>query len=567
MQPLNVFTYGGGPAGEVLRHVPAGSMRPAFAVSRQSLISAVSAPGIAEIGPAPLSPVSRRVLEADLQGSLLNDVSRRAAETDALLWDLFDERFGVEALSDGTYITRSPEAAKYVAKGAKPRAVAFGTNEHFELWSAAADSFLGRLSKKGLLARTFLLNIAWASLDENKQDAELPFGLSSAEANRAFVRYVDYLRNAGVHVIDHCDTWTAREHRWGPAPYNLHDDVYRSIATKVGAALRDAAVQTADNAPEYDERHHAQIREWASIDEFNAVQDGRVHHVVAPGPGQVFHLRSLIQKNDSDTLLVISHGALPRAKYSLPRFEWLASLESRSENLMFLADTALENFDDLELAWFTGNEADNLSARYAQLVNRAARQLGATKILFMGGSGGGFASLALAAQTPGSRALVFNPQTNVRKYWNKAVNHYVTRLFTTFTSASQLATLGSRTDVTKCYAPLGLKNHQVIYVQNDDDGHHLVQHLEPFANAVGMRPEPGVSDDGNVRILIDHFGEGHSMPYRLVLNPCVDIGLANWGEPLTEDRSLPANTILSDLLAELGAERPPPAAPPELKKP
>lgn len=553
MRPLNVFVYGGGPARELIPHVAAGTLRPNHFVSRQSLISAMSGASGALVASTTISSAENRLVSNDIRGSLLDDVTSWAAGTDVLLWDLFDERFGVDILSDGTYVTRSPERIKHVRiSDGQHRHIPFGTEEHYEIWRAAADRYVQLLADNGLLSRTYVLDIRWAALDETGADAELPFGFKSYEANSAFAPYINHLRVAGVKVLTHTETWTSRAHKWGAAPYNFHDEVYRAVAAKLVSALEEAGLPQAQEASARDERHNAAVYNWAAIEDFAASREGRIHHVVAPAPGQQYELRSLIQNNGSDTLLVISHGALPRTKYSLPRFEWLASLEGRPENLMFLADTALDPFDELELAWFTGDAADDLTKRYADLVARAAKQLAVKKILFMGGSGGGFASLALAAQSPGSRALVFNPQTNIRKYWNKAVASYVGHLFPELSSAVQLKALGARTDVTANYLLGKAINHQVVYVQNDDDGHHIERHLGPFAAAVGLKAVSGVSADGNIRLIVDRFATGHNMPYRTVLNPFVDVALAGWGQPLSQNPSLPENIAVAKLTADAG---------------
>lgn len=241
MRPRNVFVYGGGPAAALTNEPAKGSMRRSGFVLRQSLISAFSGPSAATIGPASSPrPVEVRLLNADIRGSLCGDIAAAAQQTDVVLIDLFDERFGVELLGDGTYITRSPERVKHVATAGPSRRVAFGNDEHFELWRAAADRFVSFLVGMNLLAHTYLLDIAWAHSDESGLDAELPFGLTSAEANIAFARYVEHLRHAGVRVVSHSSTWTSRGHKWGPAPYNFHEDVYAAVAAKLRLEVGDA---------------------------------------------------------------------------------------------------------------------------------------------------------------------------------------------------------------------------------------------------------------------------------------------------------------------------------------
>lgn len=555
MRPLNVFVYGGGPASTMLRDYSDGSLRQSGLVSRQSMISALAGTSGATIGaPASLGPGELRQLNDDIRGSLWRDLAQNAAKTDLVLMDLFDERFGVDQLGDGSFITRTPARVRHVTTGSvKSRFVAFGTDEHFELWSTAADKYVQVLGQMGLLPVTFLLDVPWAHSDENGDAVELPFGLKSHEANVAFGRYVDRLRHLGIKTVDLPQTLAYSRHKWGGAPFHLHDTVYHCLMTKLSDAVRQAMVDR-DVTPtlNWDERHRAETLRWTSIDQFDGSRRGRTHHVIAPSSeDHVFPLQCLLQNANSDTLLVVSHGALPRKKYSLPRFEWLASLETRSENLMFLADTGLEASGELELAWFTGSARDDLSLRYADLVSRVAADLGVDKVLFLGGSGGGFASLALAFQSPGSRALVFNPQTNIQRYWSKSVRQYADHLFPELDSPNQLRRLGGRTNMVTRYTAAPAPKTQILYVQNDDDAHHIENHLRPFAATFALEPESAIAKNGNVRLIVSHFAEGHNMPYRRVLNPFVDLALANWGASLDLGPLAPEDLAIHQVIDEL----------------
>jgi hypothetical protein len=103
MRPLNVFVYGGGPASALINDHTDGSMRRTGVVSRQSLISAMSGPSAATIGPASMpQPAEVRLLTADIHGSLCDEIGSRARNTDVVLIDLFDERFGVDSGTERT---------------------------------------------------------------------------------------------------------------------------------------------------------------------------------------------------------------------------------------------------------------------------------------------------------------------------------------------------------------------------------------------------------------------------------------------------------------------------------
>ena len=542
--PLKVITYGSGPAWELAHTYSVDSVHSLGHIGRQSLVSAMNGPSprITQADASTGPTVDRVVLE-DVQASLMDRIRQQAESVDLLIWDTNDERFGVVETGNSTYVTRSPQLMSApLSLPGTATFIAFGSDEHFALWQRASNKFVVFLKELGLLEKTVLLDVPWASLDEHGKNVALPYGLSPAEANSHFQRYHQHLADLGVQMISEEKTVSAADHRFGPAPFNFHDSVYHSVSQRLHQVL--AAQGRSNGSPgwNWDDRHKAEIKAWTSPNLANFSQRGRTEHLIRPRTkeSQTFPTRLLVENTGSDTLLVISHGALPRAKYSLPRFEWMATLAARDESRIFLSDTALESDSEFELAWFTGGAADDLTSRYADLVQKAAEQLGSTKIVFMGGSGGGFASLSLAAKVPGSRALVFNPQTAIRNYWNKSVDKYQKTLFPQLPDRSHLATFGSRVDLTRVAAP---EDNQVIYVQNDNDALHVEKHLTPYASRNGIQAETGVSSTGNVSIVLEHFAEGHNMPYRDVLLDFVDIAVAGWGKPLMHWDDFPESSL------------------------
>ncbi|MCC3269916.1 alpha/beta hydrolase [Arthrobacter gengyunqii] len=541
---MNVITYGSGAAWELVHTYSLGSVHPLGHIGRQSLISAMNGASL-DLNQTADNAGSRidRVVREDIQASLMERIRQQAEATDLLIWDINDERFGVVGTGNSTYVTRSPQlTAAHLSLPRETTVIVFGSDEHFALWQQASNEFVSFLKEQNLLEKTVLLDIPWASHDERGNDIALSYGLSPSEANSHFERYHRHLADLGVQILSESKTVSAADHRFGPAPFNFHDTVYHSVAQRLHQSLAETGRSTGTPGWNWDEQHKTEIKIWTSPQHANFGAPGRTEHLIRPRTKktEVFPARLLVENTGSDTLLVISHGALPRSKYTLPRFEWMATLAARDENRIFLSDTALEGDRDFELAWFTGNAADDLTSRYADLVRKAAGELGATKIVFMGGSGGGFASLSLAAKVPGSRALVFNPQTIIRNYWHKSVDKYQKTLFPELNDRTQLASFGTRVDVTRVVTPAA---NQIIYVQNDNDTLHVEKHLSPYAARNGLPAETGVSSTGNVSVVMEHFAEGHNMPYREVLLDFVDIAVSGWNQPLLSWDNFPESSL------------------------
>lgn len=542
--PLKVITYGSGPASELIRTYSTDSVQSLAHIGRQSLISAMTGPSLGVIPDAKATKLRvERVVRDDIQATLSERIREHAESADLLIWDIHDERFGIVTAPGATYLTRSPQLKK--ATLTLPRdsqVISFGTDEHLNLWQRSSSDFVFLLKEVGLLESTVVLDVPWAFVDEYGEDVALSYGLSPAEANTQFQRYLSHLKTLGVQVLSEQDVVSAAKHRLGRAPFNYPDSTYHSLASRLHRFLSDRGGSNGRPAWNWDERHQSEIKAWTSVEQADFRQKGRTEHLFRPlaAKNESLPARLLVENNGSDVLLVISHGALPRTKYTVPRFEWLATLSARGESRIFLSDTALEEHKDLELSWFTGYAGDDLTARYAELISQAAEQMGATKIVFMGGSGGGFASLSLAAKVPGSRALVFNPQTVIRNYWHSSVDKFQSTLFPEMKDRSGLASLGSRVDATLLPLP---EAHQIIYVQNDDDTLHVEKHLTPFALKNRIPVRSGVSENGNLSLILEHFASGHNMPYRDVLLDFVELAVSGWGEPLTPWHELPASPL------------------------
>jgi pimeloyl-ACP methyl ester carboxylesterase len=275
---------------------------------------------------------------------------------------------------------------------------------------------------------------------------------------------------------------------------------------------------------EYDKQHQAPVVRWADARLFRPGTD-RTHYVISPDRRrhETFPLETLWVPGTNNTMLVIFHGALPRDKYTLPRFEWLGTLDGRNDNLLFIADPALRLKGDLSIAWFTGTAEDDITRRAADLIRLAAESCGARQVLLLGGSAGGYAALMASAQVPGSRALAFSPQTTIAEYYPRFVRAYRETVFPQFTDMDAArAGLPGRLSALDVYRDTTAMTNSVHIVQNSGDDFHVENHLRPFLDQLGLSTETTTSEDGRVRVTLEYFSDGHGMPYRDILVQYVD---------------------------------------------
>lgn len=189
----------------------------------------------------------------------------------------------------------------------------------------------------------------------------------------------------------------------------------------------------------------------------------------------------LRRRSESDTLLVSFHGAVDRASRTPPVFMPAFPLTGNVPSQLAISDPALLEPGDFSLAWYAGQPGLALQQALPGVIRDAMRHLGASRVIFVGSSGGGFASLYYSWHFPDSVALVAVPQTNMRSYHRGHIRRYREALWPDATSD---AALSKRicTDVCPLYARE--VPNTVIYLQSAGDRFHLHSQLLPFATAI-----------------------------------------------------------------------------------
>ncbi|WP_299520989.1 DUF6270 domain-containing protein [uncultured Serinicoccus sp.] len=124
---------------------------------------------------------------------------------------------------------------------------------------------------------------------------------------------------------------------------------------------------------------------------------------------------------EGDTLVVRLHGAINRARTRVPFLAGLTSSQQSPQSFLLIQDPSLDRSRALTLGWYLGSPNTDGRSAVSTLIEQTREAVGATSVLLVGGSGGGFAALHLAARIPQSHALAFNPQTDLRRYIPRVV--------------------------------------------------------------------------------------------------------------------------------------------------
>lgn len=236
-----IFMYGSCVTRDGLPAFEAKGVRLSRYVARQSIISAMAGDHalseyVDKVSLA--SKFQREALIGDLSGSLLPELRQGLPESSYLIMDLVEERNGVWIDSLGKRATNSLElnqsgVLEHWDSGR--RLISFGSDEHFELWSASISAFVSEVMVLGAGHRASFIKARWAT--EGIEGDSFPFNTSKLDPSRMNAhsqRYFDYIEQmTPFHLLEVPKELclTTRRHQWGIAPYHYVPEFYNSIAS------------------------------------------------------------------------------------------------------------------------------------------------------------------------------------------------------------------------------------------------------------------------------------------------------------------------------------------------
>lgn len=187
----------------------------------------------------------------------------------------------------------------------------------------------------------------------------------------------------------------------------------------------------------------------------------------------------LTQLQDSSTVVFSFSGAVDRARHSLPFFTSTSLHKHAPASIIGVSDPSLVRGEELKLSWYAGDDRFAVQLALTELVHRIVDALDATRVVFLGGSGGGFAALYYAWRLPGSVALVSNPQTNL----NHAIRLHRDRYRAAcWPSLPEQTSLAQTIDVDLGALYASRCDTSVIYLQEASDFYHVKWHFGPFVS-------------------------------------------------------------------------------------
>ncbi len=226
-------------------------------------------------------------------------------------------------------------------------------------------------------------------------------------------------------------------------------------------------------------------------------------------------LPTLYSPGTSPVLTVLLHGALDRAKTTLPRFERVRTHAAFGGPVLAIGDPTLDLDRGLRLGWYLGTKPLDLPVVIAEWVRAVAEGCGARDIVVAGGSGGGFAAMHVASMLEGSTVFAVNPQTDLDGYFPRLVRPALDAVFGTGSAPRERTSVLDRVRATGA-------SFRLFYVQNSGDRVHVERHRDPFLRE--LHEQRGSVE---VRSVVIDSGPGHVGPkpaeYERLWRECIDM--------------------------------------------
>lgn len=254
---------------------------------------------------------------------------------------------------------------------------------------------------------------------------------------------------------------------------------------------------------------------YDSVDEFSrdAMAKNGMHTIYDGGLPIDLHLSV-----DSGKPLVIFLNARSSERtdsYRLPSFVGFGVVPAAGVSVLRINDPVLYTSRTLRIGWYAGAAGNPLLYSICQIINKVVDITEPKKIIFVGGSAGGFACLNFSRFFKDSLAVVWNPQTDLLKFSKEEVLEFTSSAFglTDFEACERILPALTASSMHKHYVGNVMKNY-LLYMQNIDDW-HVREHCKPFLKDTGRVAEDRLETkrfDERFFLYAADWGKGHASP-------------------------------------------------------
>lgn len=234
-------------------------------------------------------------------------------------------------------------------------------------------------------------------------------------------------------------------------------------------------------------------------------------------------------------VLVCLNAALSsRGNKTPPYFSGEGISNSTKSCLISFSDPST-HIEGIDLGWYIGNESwPSFQSDIAQFLDTFAKKL-SKKLVFFGGSGGGFASFAISTKLTCSATVIgMNPQFDISLY--PSAKEFATRAFPSAEISTEENFIDQRVEWNSFFRNkelvTSLNNSDLnplcdyILLQNWNDRHHLRLHTPLILRKVN---EFSLSEwhgqIGNLGYVLAPWGDGHSVVWRIHIEQCLQMAI------------------------------------------
>lgn len=279
------------------------------------------------------------------------------------------------------------------------------------------------------------------------------------------------------------------------------------------------------------EFYQADVSNHRNVDEFVSadLKDG-VHSVW----GERFPIDFYLSAEKGRPLLIFFNGLISRTSYpTVPVFHGIRVMSGLGASFVSFSDPSLYADESLSIGWYAGATGMPLQQILRPIIDKIAHATQASRLIFCGPSGGGFAAMAMAVHYPQSLTYVWNPQTDIRKYEKTIVGKYANLCFGLTSETDIYNNLPKLTgaSLVHLYSKY-YRGNTVLYTQNLSDG-HVKKHAEPFLRSITgkIRSLPQASVNRHVAGGIWYFscnwGQGHVAPSGFLIRKTLEAMIRN----------------------------------------